>query len=115
MRLFMKWLVCAAALFLSAQIFPERVLLAGGWVSLLACATVLWLLNLFLRPVLQVLALPFSLVTLGLFSFVVNGIVVALSAALIPGFAIHGFFACLVTALLVSAGNLLFARKSRRD
>ena len=113
MRLFMKWLVCAAALFLSAQIFPERVLLAGGWASLLACATILWFLNLFVRPVLQVLALPFSIATFGLFSFVVNGIVVALSAALIPGFAIRGFFACLITALLVSAGNLLFVRRAR--
>lgn len=115
MKNFSKWLVCAASLFLTAQLFPYRVFVWGGWMSLLACATILWLLNIFLRPVLQVLALPFTLVTFGLFSLVVNGIVVAVSAALIPGMVIHGFGACFFAALLVSLGNLLFVRRSGRD
>lgn len=76
---------------------------------MIACATILWVLNIFLRPVLQFLALPFSLVTLGLFSFLVNGAVVALAAALIPGIEIHGIGVCVLISLLISAGNLLFA------
>jgi putative membrane protein len=109
MKLFVKWLVCLAALFLAWQLFPGGFFLLGGWAALIACATILWVFNLFLRPILQILALPFSLLTLGLFSFVVNGIVVALAAALIPGIMIHGLGICVLIALMVSAGNLMFA------
>ncbi|WP_164918891.1 MULTISPECIES: phage holin family protein [Acutalibacteraceae] len=112
MRLFVKWLVCAVSLFLAARLFPGGFVLWGGWAAMIACATILWLLNIFLRPVLQVLALPFTLVTFGLFSLVVNGIVVALAAALIPGIVIRGLGVCVFISLLVSAGNLLFARRS---
>lgn len=111
MKLLIKWLVCAAVLFLASLLFPGRMILSGGVLSLAACATILWLFNIFLRPVLQLLALPFSLVTFGLFSLVVNGVVVALSAALIPGLVIHGFGICVFIALLIAAGNLLFARR----
>jgi putative membrane protein len=113
MKLFVKWLVCAAALFLAWQIFPGRFLLWGGVLALVACATILWVLNIFLRPLLQVLALPFTLVTFGLFSLVVNGIVVALAAALIPGIAIHGLWVCVFISLLISLGNMMFAHKAR--
>lgn len=112
MKLVIKWLVCAAALFLSAQVFPGNFFLTGGFLSLFACATILWVLNIFLRPVLQVLAFPFSLVTFGLFSLVVNGVVVAISAALIPGLAIHGFGVCIFAALLISIGNMIFAHRA---
>ena len=113
MKLVIKWLVCAAALLLSAQLFPGSFFLRGGFLSLFASATILWVLNIFLRPVLQILALPFSLVTFGLFSLVINGAVVALSAALIPGLAIHGFGVCIFAALLISIGNLIFAHRAR--
>lgn len=112
MKSFVKWLVCVVSLLLVWQIFPGRFLLWGGWAALLACATVLWLFNIFLRPVLQFLALPFSLVTFGLFSFLINGVVVALAAALIPGIVIHGLGICILISLLISAGNLLFAHKA---
>jgi len=111
MKLLIKWLICAVSLFLAMQSFPGRFVLWGGTAALIACATVLWILNIFLRPVLQLLALPFSLVTFGLFSLLVNGIVVALAAALIPGIAIHGLGVCVLISLLVSAGNLLFAHR----
>ncbi|WP_411677948.1 phage holin family protein [Caproicibacter sp.] len=113
MKLFVKWLVCAVSLFLTSQIFPGRFVLWGGLLALIACATVLWVLNIFLRPLLQLLALPFSLVTFGLFSLVVNGVVVALAAALIPGIAIHGLWVCVFISLLISLGNMMFAHKAR--
>lgn len=113
MKLLIKWLVCAAALLLAEELFPGGFVLLGGFGSLLAAATVFWLLNLFIRPVLQILALPASLVTFGLFSLVVNGAVVSLADALLPGLMIGNFWICLFVALLISAGNLLFVRKSR--
>lgn len=109
MKLFAKWMVCVVSLFLTSQMFPTKFILWGGMTAMIACATILWILNMFLRPVLQFLALPFSIVTFGLFSLVVNGIVVALSAALIPGIVIRGLWVCIIISLLVSVGNMMFA------
>ena len=112
MKLFVRWLICTVSLFLTSQMFPHRFILWGGMASLIACATVLWILNMFLRPILQFLALPFSIVTLGLFSLIINGIVVALSAALIPGIMIHGLGICILISLMISVGNLMFSESS---
>ena len=113
MKLFIKWLVCAAALFLAQELFPGGFFLLGGPGALLAAATVFWLLNLFIRPVLQLLALPATLLTFGLFSLVVNGMIAALADALLPGLWIGSFWICMFVSLLISAGNLLFVHKSR--
>lgn len=109
MKLFVKWLICVVSLFLTSQMFPTRFILWGGMAAMVACATILWILNMFLRPILQFLALPFSILTFGLFSLVVNGMVVALSAALIPGIVIRGLWVCIFISLLVSIGNMMFA------
>ena len=115
MRLFLKWLVCFLSLLLASQVFPARLVILGGWLALIVCATVLWILNMFLRPLLQIMALPFSLVTFGLFSLIVNGIVVVLAAALVPGIAIGSLWVGVIISLLVSAGNLLFVKNYHRD
>lgn len=111
MKLFMKWLVCLAVLLLTAQIFPGTFVIRGGPVSYLAAATILWALNLFIRPLLQVLALPVSFLTFGLFSFFVNGAVVALADAVLPALTIGSFWICLLISLLISAGNTLILKK----
>jgi len=63
---------------------------------------VLGLVNAVIRPILFVLTLPFTLVTLGLFIFIVNAICLALVAWLVPGFTISGFWAALFGALVIS-------------
>ena len=62
----------------------------------------LGLVNAVIRPILFVLTLPFTLVTLGLFIFIVNAICLALVAWLVPGFTISGFWAALFGALVIS-------------
>jgi putative membrane protein len=63
---------------------------------------ILGFVNALIRPVLLLLTLPFTLLTLGLFIFVVNAICFALTASLVPGFDISGFFAAFFGALVVS-------------
>ena len=72
---------------------PETVLVAG---------LVLGLVNAFLRPILVVLTLPITIVTLGLFLLVINAAMVALVAKLLPGMHVAGFWSALGTAIVVS-------------
>jgi len=65
--------------------------------------------NAVIRPLLLILTLPFTLVTLGLFIFVVNAICLALTALVVPGFSISGFGSALLGALVVSLVSWLVA------
>lgn len=114
MKIFSKWLVCLAVLFVAAYAFPESVHAQGGASGLLAAATVLFVVNLFIKPLLQLIALPVTLITFGLFSVVVNALAVLLTDALLPALRIDGFFLCVAIALLISAGNFLISVSKHR-
>lgn len=115
MKLLIKLLICLGALLITAYAFPAHVVAQGGIWTLVAASVILWLCNLIVKPLLQALCLPITLVTAGLFFFVVNAWMVSLTDAILPGLIIGGFWLKLFTALLVSVGNalLLSARKAR--
>jgi putative membrane protein len=86
--------------------------------SALVAGVILGFVNAIVRPVLLLLTLPFTLLTLGLFIFVVNAICFALTAWLVPGFSVDGFFSALFGALLVSVvswilNGLVVGRRER--
>jgi putative membrane protein len=95
-RLFLNGL----AILIAARLVPGLHLSGTG--AALAAGALLGLVNVAVRPILLLLTLPFTLVTLGLFIFVVNAICLWLTAALIPGFQIAGFWTALLGALVVS-------------
>jgi putative membrane protein len=74
----------------------------SGGLSLLAAALVLALINAFVRPVLLFLTLPFTLVTLGLFIFLLNAFCLWLTSQLVKGFEVHGFWTAVFGALIIS-------------
>jgi putative membrane protein len=74
----------------------------NGLVPALIAGVMLGLVNALVRPVLVILTLPFTLITLGLFLLVVNTICLALTAAVVPGFDIAGFVAAFLGALIVT-------------
>ena len=84
-----------------AAYFVPGLSLAGPATALIA-GLILGVVNVLVRPVLLVLTLPLTLVTLGLFIFVVNALCFGLTAALVPGFDIAGFWSMLFGALVVS-------------
>jgi putative membrane protein len=99
MRFLLHWLVIALALWVTAAILP-----GVGFSSVTALAVgaiVLGLVNALVRPVLTILTLPITILTLGLFYLVVNGLAFALAAALVPGFEVAGFGWAVLGALLV--------------
>jgi putative membrane protein len=105
-----QWLVSATALALVAHFDGGLRLAAGGAeaaVTVLGAAAVLGLLNLLLRPVLLLVTLPVNILSLGLFTLVVNGVVLLAVAALVPGLAFSGFWSAVWAALWVSVLSLL--------
>jgi putative membrane protein len=82
--------VNAAALWVAAQLVPGLVI--TGLSPLLLAALVLGLINAIVRPVLLVLTLPLTLVTLGLFLFILNAFCLWLTSRLVPGFEVHSFW-----------------------
>lgn len=100
MGIILKILVNAAALWVAARIIPGIGVDATG--TLFLAALVFGLVNTFIKPVAQLLALPVTILTLGLFALVVNALLLWLTAALVPGFTIAGFWAALLGAIIVS-------------
>ena len=100
MRFFLRLLLNGLAIMVAAWFVPG-VRLAGVVPAILAGA-LLGLVNALVRPILLLLTFPFTLLTLGLFIFIVNAICFALTAALVPGFDLSGFFAAFFGALVVT-------------
>ena len=100
MGLLIRLVANALAILAAAYIVPG-IEVAGG-LSLLAAALVLGLINAVVRPILLFLTLPFTLVTLGLFIFLLNAFCLWLTSWLVKGFEVHGFWAAVLGALIVS-------------
>ena len=105
MKIVLRWLLLAAALLLVAH-FYAGVQVVGFGTALIA-ALVIGLLNALLRPVLVLLTLPVTLLTLGLFLFVINALMFYAAASLLNGFGVTGFGAALIGSLLYSACSLV--------
>jgi putative membrane protein len=95
-----RFLICALGLWLAEEILPGIGVDNAG--SLIAAALLLGVINAFIRPVLVVLTLPITVVTLGLFLLVINAGMVALVAWILPGFHVAGFWSALLGGLIVS-------------
>jgi putative membrane protein len=105
MKILIRWLLLAAALLLVAYLYPGVTVRSFG--SAMAAAFVLGLLNTLLRPVLVVLTLPVTLLTLGLFLFVINALMFYFAASMLEGFHVAGFTAALIGSLLYSACGIV--------
>ena len=100
MRLLLVWVLNAVALLAVAYLMPT--IRVDTFVSALIAALVLGLLNTLVRPVLLLLTLPVTLVTLGLFIFVLNGLLFWFAGSILSGFHVGGFWAAVLGALLYS-------------
>jgi putative membrane protein len=113
-RLLFTWVLNAFALFFVMKLVPGIQI--DRFSDLLVATLVLGLLNAFLRPLVILLTLPVTLLTLGLFTLVINGVMFSLAAWLVQGFHVTGFGSAFLAALLFSLFssilNMLFRTKS---
>lgn len=105
MKLLAKWLLSAAALLAVAHLYNGVVV--QSFSAALAAALVIGLFNAVLRPVLIVLTLPATVLTLGLFLFVINALMFYWAAALLDGFQVQGFSAALIGSLIYTLLGLV--------
>ncbi|GMV46387.1 MAG: hypothetical protein AMXMBFR66_17850 [Pseudomonadota bacterium] len=105
MKILARWALLAAALLLVAWLYPGVRVASFG--SALLAAFVIGLLNTLVRPLLVLLTLPVTLLTLGLFLFVINALMFWAAAEVLTGFAVTGFTAALIGSLLYSACSVV--------
>ena len=105
MKLLLKWLLSAAALLFVAYVYGGVQVQSFG--SALIAASVIGLFNAVLRPVLVILTLPVTVVTVGLFLFVINALMFWAAAGVLDGFHVNGFMAALLGSLIYSALGLV--------
>jgi putative membrane protein len=96
----LHWVVSAFALMITAYIVPGFKVKSFG--SALITAVVIGLANVVIWPILFFLTFPINILTLGLFTFVVNGMVLKICAALLPGFVVDSWFAAIIGAIFLS-------------
>lgn len=100
MRFLVRLVVNAVAVFLTARLVPG-IHVAGPETALVA-GIILGFVNALIRPILFLLTLPLTILSLGLFIFVVNAICLGLVSWLVPGFTVSGFFSALFGAIVIS-------------
>lgn len=105
MKLLVKWLLSAAALLFVAYVYSGVQI--ESFTSALIAALVIGLFNAVLRPVLVVLTLPITIVTLGLFLFIINALMFWAASGVLSGFHVTGFGAALLGSLIYSVLGLL--------
>lgn len=109
MNLLVRWGLNALALWVTVQVVDGMSIAPGGLWPLLLAALVIGLVNAVVRPVMVLLTLPVTVVTFGLFLLVVNGLALAIAAALSP-LQIAGFWSAVWGALVLSVVSALLAR-----
>ncbi len=101
MGIIIRILISAVAVYI-ASIFVPGIRVSGGATTYLIVAIVLGLLNAFVKPILTILTIPITIITLGLFLIVLNVLMVYLAAYLVSGFTVSGFIAALLFSIVVS-------------
>lgn len=100
MKYLINWIVMALAVFISAEIIPG-VEVDSFFVAFIA-ALVLGVINVLLKPILLILTLPINILTLGLFTLVINAFLVLLASNWVDGFTVNGFWWALIFSLVMS-------------
>jgi putative membrane protein len=100
MTFLLKWLISTLAVIITAYLLPG-VSVRSFWTALLV-ALVLGIINAIIRPIFVILTLPLTVVTLGLFLFVINALLILLTSAVVPGFEVRGFWWALLFSLVLS-------------
>ncbi|CAL2095227.1 phage holin family protein [Tenacibaculum sp. 190524A02b] len=100
MKIFLKILLTALAVIILANILPG--IEVNNYTTALLVAITIALLNMLVRPLLIVFTLPVTILTLGLFLFVINAVIILFAGKLVTGFEVYGFFSALFFSILLS-------------
>jgi putative membrane protein len=105
MRMLLNWVLSAVAVWVVAQVVPG--IHVSGAVAALIAALAIGFINATIGAVLKIITFPLTVVTLGVFWFVINAAMLELASVLVPGFQVRGFVAAFIGAIVLSVVNLV--------
>ena len=100
MGILIRWLILTIAIIVASYLL-EGIHISGFFSAFFAAA-ILGILNALFRPILIVLTLPINILTLGLFTFIINALMLKMASGVIPGFEVHGFWTAVFGSLIIS-------------
>ena len=103
MNILVRWVINALVIFVAAYLV--RGVYINNFTAALAAALILGVINVTIRPLLYFLTLPITLLSLGLFTFVINALMILLASYLVPGFYVTNFWSALLFSLLLTVIN----------
>ena len=113
MKFLIDWIISAVVIFVLAYVLPG--ISVSGYLAALGAAIIIGLANATIKPLLIILTLPITIITLGLFLLVINALIVLLAAWLVPGFYVDGFWWALLFGAILSIVHMLRKRSERED
>lgn len=107
MNLLIRWVLNAVAIGIAAYLL-EGIHVSGYFAAFVAAA-VLGIVNTIIKPIFIFLTLPINLLTLGLFTFIINGLMLLIAAALVPGFEVRGILSAVAGSIIISLISFLLS------
>lgn len=112
MKVLLSIILTGIAVAIAAYLIPGVVI--EDFITAIVVAVVLGLVNAFIRPIILLLTLPLNIMTLGLFTFIINALMIMLTAVIVPGFAVSNFWTALLFSIIVSLVKMLFSAIENR-
>jgi putative membrane protein len=112
-KMIINWVLSAVCIWLLALVFPGVTV--DGFGGALVAALVLGLVNAVIKPIIHLLSLPLTILTLGLFSLVINALMLMLAANLTNDFSVDGFGTAFVAAIVLSLLNMIFIKDEKDE
>ncbi|MCX5812916.1 MAG: phage holin family protein [Proteobacteria bacterium] len=103
MMLFLKWLIMAVSIIVSSYLIPG--VKVNGFFTALWVAFFLGIVNVLIKPILILITLPINILTLGLFTFVINALLILLASSVLKGFEVSGFWIAVLFGIVLSLIN----------
>jgi len=100
MGILIRWVILTTSIIMASYLL-EGIHISGFFSAFFAAAA-LGILNALFRPVLLILTLPINVLTLGLFTFIINALMLKMASGIIPGFEVHGFWTAVIGSLIIS-------------
>ena len=100
MGILIRWIILTVSIIIASYLL-EGIHISSFFSAFLAAAA-LGILNALFRPILLILTLPINILTLGLFTFIINALMLKMASGIIPGFEVHGFWTAVIGSLIIS-------------
>lgn len=105
MNILVNWLISALIIFSAAYLFQDKGVHVDNFLTALALAVVLGIINAILKPILLILTLPINILSLGLFTLIINAALIMLATLLVPGFRVDSFWWAFIFGFVLSILN----------